>query len=56
MNPRTRPLIRLIARQLVEDFYAGRLPAEPAVSTRVPAPTPVVSPRPKRPHKARLAK
>lgn len=29
MNPKARPLIRLIARKLVEDFLAGRLSAEP---------------------------
>ena len=28
MNPRARKLVRLIARAIVDDFYAGRSPAE----------------------------
>ncbi len=55
MNPRARPLIRLLARQLVEDFYAGRLPAEPVASAHA-APAAPVTRKPKRAAKARAAK
>lgn len=41
MNQRAQPLVRLLARWIVEDHQAGRLPvAIPAVSSHHEAPAP----------------